>query len=317
LAKATDRDQRITRVSVAIATWNRARLLDRTLEGFRALRIPPGIEWELIVVNNNCTDDTERVAATHAAALPVRHVIERRQGQSHARNCAQELATGDLICWTDDDVIVDPEWLTAYVEAATRWPHAGFFGGLIRPWFAHEPPAWLRENEGFLAGMLVARDLGPAERMFPRNEWPFGANMAFRRSAIAGHDFNPDLGLVGNNGIRRDETDYCRRLLDAGVEGVWVPSASVQHWVGPERMTLAYVRQYFEGYGRGKVREDGAGDGPRLFGAPRWLYRAYANAAISAAWRRALRKRDWIASFATAAELKGAIVESRAQRDAN
>ena len=68
----------------------------------------------------------------------------------------QPLATGDLICWTDDDVLVEPAWLNAYVDAAARRPNAGIFDGTIRPWFEHEPPVWLRDNERLLAGMLVA-----------------------------------------------------------------------------------------------------------------------------------------------------------------
>jgi hypothetical protein len=50
-------------VTVAICTWNRAGLLAQTLEQMRQLVIPPGVTWELIVVNNNCTDDTDQVIA--------------------------------------------------------------------------------------------------------------------------------------------------------------------------------------------------------------------------------------------------------------
>ena len=63
-------------ITVAICTWNRAQLLDQTLTEMRKLRIPPGIEWELLVVNNNCTDDTDGVLDRHEGRLPIRRLFE-------------------------------------------------------------------------------------------------------------------------------------------------------------------------------------------------------------------------------------------------
>ena len=118
-------------VTVAICTWNRAKLLDATLAQMCKLRIPSGITWELLVVDNNCTDDTPAVVERYADRLPVRRLDEKNQGMSYARNCAQRAAAADLLLWTDDDVLVDEDWLAAYVRAAARWPNAGYFGGLI------------------------------------------------------------------------------------------------------------------------------------------------------------------------------------------
>jgi glycosyltransferase involved in cell wall biosynthesis len=302
------------RVTVAVCTWNRAQLLQRTLDRMCDLRVPAGVDWELILVNNNSTDTTEQVATSFVGRLPIQHVVERQQGQSHARNRAHALATGELILWTDDDVHVDPGWIAAYIDAAARWPGAGYFGGRIAPWFEHDPPTWLTQNEKLLAGMLVTRELGPVEEAFPPDEWPYGANMAFRRSAVQGMLFDPNLGLIGDNGIRSDETEYCRRLQQSGIAGVWVPSAAVHHWVGANRMTLEYVAKYYEGYSRGKVRVDGPSPGRAAFGAPLWIYRAYGDAMVRYLWKRLRGREDWLLSFIDAAEARGSIIENRAQR---
>ena len=304
------------RVTVAVCTWNRAGLLRRTLDQMCQMRTPSDVEWELLVVNNNSTDATEQVASSFAERLPIRYVIERNQGLSHARNRALELAAGDLICWTDDDVLVDPEWLSAYVDAARRWPDAGYFGGRIFPWFEHSPPDWLAKNTTVLAGLLAARDLGQGEGRFPADEWPFGANMAFRREAACGRSFDPRLGLVGNTTILGEETEYCRRLHEAGFEGVWVPSAAVHHWVSTTRMTLAYVAKYYQGYGRKKVRVDGLSVGRTAFGAPLWTYRAYGDAVFRYLWKRIRGREDWLLSYIEAAEARGLIIENRALRAA-
>jgi glycosyltransferase involved in cell wall biosynthesis len=304
------------RVTVAICTWNRAVLLQRTLDQLCQLRVPAGVEWELILVNNNSTDSTEQVATHFAQRLPMRYEVEPKQGLSHARNRALELATGELICWTDDDVLVDTEWLSAYVDAARRWPDAGYFGGRISPWFEHDPPDWLAKNVAVLGGLLVARDLRRSEGPFPVDEWPFGANMAFRREAVSGRWFDPKLGLVGDTTILGEETEYCRRLHQAGFEGVWVPSAAVHHWVSATRMRLTYVAKYYQGYGRKKVRVGGPSVGRTAFGAPLWTYRAYGDAVVRYLWKRFRGREDWLLSYIDAAEARGLIIENRALRAA-
>ncbi len=172
-------------VTVIICTWNRARRLDTTLGEMRKLRVPSQVEWELLVVNNNSIDDTEAVVAKHANVLPIRSLFEAKLGLSNARNCALGAAQGDLVIWTDDDVYVDRDWLAAYWRAASRWHNAVYFGGLISPRYAQQPPAYLTENLETLQGLLGIRDFGPTERLFAPGELPFAANMAFKRPVSA------------------------------------------------------------------------------------------------------------------------------------
>ena len=84
-------------ISVAICTWNHAKLLDQTLAEMHRLCIPDSIEWELIVVNNNCSDETDEVIARHSDKLPIRRLFEPKQGLSNSRNCALASATGKLL----------------------------------------------------------------------------------------------------------------------------------------------------------------------------------------------------------------------------
>ena len=144
-------------VTVAICTWNRARLLEQTLEGLRGLQVPAGTDWELLVVDNNSTDDTADVLRHFEGRLPLTAIPETRQGHSHARNAAVVRARGELLLWTDDDVIVDPGWIAAYVSAAAAWPEAAFFGGTVEPWFATAPPDWLARHLGRLSVYVITQ----------------------------------------------------------------------------------------------------------------------------------------------------------------
>ena len=199
------------RVTVAVCTWNRASLLEKTLAKMRRLSIPSDVEWELLVVNNNCSDRSDEAIARHASSLPLRRLFEAKQGLSHARNCAIEHAKGDLVLWTDDDVLVDENWLLEYVRAANRWPQAAFFGGTVDPWFEHEPPSWIKSNVDMLGGPFAVRRLGSEERVIEETGLlPWGANMAMRTAAVGSERFSPALGRCRDGHLLGEEVD--RRL---------------------------------------------------------------------------------------------------------
>jgi glycosyltransferase involved in cell wall biosynthesis len=273
------------------------------------LQIPPGVEWELLVVDNNCTDETPAVIERYVGRLPVRRLVEAKQGASYARNCVLRQAAGELLIWTDDDVLVDAEWFAAYLAAAARWPNAGYFGGLITPWFEQEPPSWFNANKEALASAIVLRDLGPEEREIGPREPPFGANMAFRRAAFSSRTFDVRLGPHGNDQIRGDETKYCRELAADGFQGVWVPSAKVQHYVVAYRLTSRFIGEYWVGLGRTQFRTSDEW-GTRT---PRWLYRALVESYAKYAWKRIRGQPEWVRSLMDASRLRGVWIEYRAR----
>ena len=119
-------------VTIGICTFNRAESLRRTLDSLLAMRVPNDLAWEIVIVNNNCTDHTDDVISKYVGPLPVRREFEPRAGKSNALNRAIDVAKGDYI-WIDDDVLVDPGLLSAYAAAFRRWPEATVFGGRIKP----------------------------------------------------------------------------------------------------------------------------------------------------------------------------------------
>jgi glucosyl-dolichyl phosphate glucuronosyltransferase len=299
------------RITVAICTWNRAKLLDQTLTQMQQLCIPANVEWELLIVNNNCTDETDAIIAQHEGALPIRRLFEPNPGHSHARNCATEAAEGDLIVWTDDDVLVDELWLAEYARAAEAWPNAGYFGGTIEPWFETPAPEWIKQNMDLLAGPFVILQLGGFVGRLPEGYMPFGANMAFRRDYMSGRPFDTRLGYCKGKMIGGDETTLIGRLQRQGVEGVWVGSARVRHFIPASRATSRFFWEWFAGFGQSEIRI--ADHVPRRYvaGMPLWAVRLCVVHSLAAVLVAPISARRWLKHYSKAAEGFGVMREFR------
>jgi glucosyl-dolichyl phosphate glucuronosyltransferase len=292
--------------TVAICTWNRASLLLRTLERFTRIDHPDSL-WELIVVNNRSTDETEQVLDLMESRLPLLRVFEREPGLSSARNAAVRHATGDYIVWTDDDVIVHKEWLRAYERAVKRWPEAAVFGGPVIPRFEGTPPAWLSEVWQDVAGVFAARDLGSQPFKFTGERLPYGANFVVRAREQSRFLYDPNLGRRGTAGALGEEVAVIEAILASGSQGWWVPDALVEHWIPKERQTIKYLRGYYALLGRTWHRQARLekrtrwGDRSSLRGKALYATFKYASARLTGNPRR------WLKPLVQASTLWGAI----------
>lgn len=286
------------KITVVICTWNRADLLNQTLKTLGPLRIPDGVTWELLVIDNNSTDRTQRVLEDYAARLPLRICFEASPGQSNARNRAIREARGDLIIWTDDDVLVDTEWLAAYADAAYRWSSADFFGGPIAPLFEGEPPKWLQLAYSKIETAYSARNLGQEPWPLTEEKFPFGANMAVRANVQQRYLFDPKLGLKPGVSIRGEEIAVFNAMVRDGLEGRWVPGAKVQHVIQKNRQTIGYLRSFYRGMGQLHALNMNREEAAYLLGAPRWAWRsAVQNELLFWLKRYCFKPESWIDHF--------------------
>ena len=237
-------------LTIGICTWNRAKLLDMSLDAFKNVCMPGAIDWEILVVNNNSTDETDDIIEKHAENLPIRRLFEPQAGKSFALNHAIREARGDYILWTDDDVIVDRNWVKAYANAFDMWPNAVFFGGPILPWFEHEPPEWLNEETiPIVASAFAILDFEEGFSEFTYEKLPYGNNMAVRSKEQRRHLYNTKYGPRPNSEACGEETMVMYELLKNGYEGRWVPQAKVNHYVPKQRMSVKYLKNVYEAWG--------------------------------------------------------------------
>ena len=237
------------KASVIICTYNRSKLLGETLQSVIDQDFPSD-QYEIIVVDNNSTDDTKDVVAEMAKASPVRiiYVFEDRQGLSHARNAGINNSKGEIIVFTDDDVEAERLWLRELV-AAFETPEVAAAGGPIRPVWLTERPEWITDNwQGYftVSEFPEIRETGE----FRNPNYPWGANMAFRHSILKKMDlFSPALGRIGGCLLSNEELRLFRAIEEMGHRIVLAPDAVVHHKIPPDRLRKLwlYHRSYWQG----------------------------------------------------------------------
>jgi glycosyltransferase involved in cell wall biosynthesis len=245
------------RITVILSTYNRSESLARALNSAAGLKLPESVEWEILVVDNNSSDQTREVTAKFCNRYPdrIRYAFEPVQGLCNARNAGIREARGDIVAFMDDDVIVEPLWLQNLTAALYNGEWAGA-GGRILPERDFSPPRWLRLEERYALGPLAMFDLGPEAGQL--TEPPFGTNMAFRRAMFEKYGaFRTDLDRCGESMLSNGDTEFGRRLLAAGERLRYEPSAVVYHPVTESRMQKTYFLNWWFGKGRSDIREFG------------------------------------------------------------
>ncbi|NQX94547.1 MAG: glycosyltransferase family 2 protein [Erythrobacter sp.] len=274
------------KVSIVVCTRNRGKPLREMMDSLVAMNVPEPLEWELVMVDNGSTDDTPEIIDSYADLLPLIHVREDQAGLSFARNRGVATASGDYIVWTDDDVRVKPDWLSAYLRAFEENPDGAYFGGRITPVFEGKTPTWLTENMERLGNAFAKRDLGESMRAFTQEtgDNPFGANYAVRMEEQRRYEYPTYLGVSPKFRRVGEETAVLRAIKDEGGEGYWVPDAEVLHIIPESRQTLQYVSSYQKALGETWVLLNGRGEanfiaeqldpkGIRVGGVHIWIWR--------------------------------------------
>ena len=296
--------------TIIICTRNRGDSLARTLASIEAAERPVGFLWELIVVDNGSTDNTAAVLADFAMRLPLKSVTEPKFGLSNARNRGVEEARGRYIIWTDDDVVVQPRWLPAYVEAFRRWPEATVFGGPIVPVLEEPVVSWFAACREQLAYLLAACDFGdaPLPLSLAEDRLPFGANYAVRTAEQRRFAYDPERGAAPGRNRMGEESMVIRAILGEGGAGYYVPEAAVHHMIAPGRQTIGYIRSYYRAHGETAAMTETRVPGRQFAGLPLWLWRQLAAAGSAytvarafsapAAWVRHLKRYSYWSGYA-------------------
>lgn len=234
-------------VSIIIPTYNRANLIGITLESLLNQTYPKDL-YEILVVDNNSTDNTPEVIRQWVEKSEglIQYFMEPRQGSHFARNGIIKKTRGDLLYFTDDDMIADKDMLKELVSVFEKHPQIGTATGRVLPHWEIEPPAWVKKycTNGWLS--LYDRE----EEMYISEDdfGVFSCHQAVRKEAfILAGGYNPDI--VNGEWLGDNETGLNIKIKKLDYSFAFVKASVTQHIIPPRRMTQEYLNKRFANQG--------------------------------------------------------------------
>ncbi len=244
-------------ITVIICTYNRAKFLPIALNSFTNQTLDNKV-YEIIIVNNNSTDNTEKICKefiTNHPELNVKYFIEKNQGLSFSRNRGFRESSCGIIAYLDDDAYVEDDYLENIISFFQSNDTIAV-GGQIFPVYdkGKEEPIWLSK---YVWGVVGKVDFGNDVILFPEHKYPAGSNMIIDRNVLEESGlFNTKLGRIGRFGIASEEKDLFDRIRKK-VQGkiYYLPNIPVYHIIEEQKLSGDYLKKFCIGIGLGeKVR---------------------------------------------------------------
>jgi glycosyltransferase involved in cell wall biosynthesis len=265
-------------VSVIIATYNRCEVLRGALESLMR-QDAPWTNYEVVVVDNNSTDETRRTVEDLRDTRGNDNLIycfEGKQGVSHARNRGIAMARAPMLAFTDDDIRPARDWVSAISAGFKRFPQVDCIGGKVLPDAGTKFPGWLTTEHWTPLALL---DLGdqPLELDVRNGPGLVGANLVLRAAVFKEIGMFPtELQRVKDSIGSLEDHEFQLRLSAAGKRLMYLPELVVHAHVLEERLDKSYHRRWYCGHGHfyAVMRDEQFESSKmRLFDVPAHLYR--------------------------------------------
>ena len=238
--------------TIVIATYNGAQRIGAVLERLRCQIDVSDLVWEVIVVDNNSTDDTKEVIQRYQdswpQAIPLRYEFEARQGAGYARHHGTKVANSPLIGYLDDDNLPWINWVRSAYRFGQQNPNVGVFGSRIRGKFSTTPPTNFERISALLA--LTDRGDQPIPYKPEAKILPPGAGLVVRRQAWL-DNIPEERSLSEKFGEREagEDLEVVLRIQQAGWPVWYNPHMLMYHDIPGHRLTRKYLVALCRGIG--------------------------------------------------------------------
>lgn len=237
-------------LSIIVCTYNREKFLPECLNSVALQQLEKN-NFELVIVNNNCTDNTDNICKKFLAQHPelnITYVVEMEQGLSHARNRGIQEANAKYLTFIDDDAIAEVDFASNILTLFENYPDAVACGGKVLAKFEGKVPAWRNR----FSDSLYFSHYDPGNRLFKYsgNSYPIGCNMTFRSDFFEKHaSFNPELGRKGKSGAGFEEKEVFAKIRALNFDYYYDPNQIVQHQIDIFRTQKPYTTKLSRGLG--------------------------------------------------------------------
>lgn len=241
-------------VSVVICTYNRAKFIGEALDSLANQSLAKEY-FEIIIVNNNCTDETEEICKRFILLHPdldISYVIESNQGLSFARNRGIKESKYPIITYIDDDAYAKSDFLEKIHTFFSENPSAVGIGGKVIPRYETKEPEWMNP---YLDGFVAKMDKGDALLKFKANEYPVGCNMTYTKEILLKTGgFNNKLKW------RADDKYIGIKVREHSDEVYYLPNLAVEHSIDDYRTSDENFKNFCLKFGNEeaiRVRDSG------------------------------------------------------------
>lgn len=260
-------------LSIIITTRNSAASLEETLDSLIAQKEVLGINFEIIVVDQNSDDTTSKVIHEHMprSGFKVKYILEERKGRSLALNKAVEEAKGEVIAFTDDDVILDPYWLgNIYKMFQDKKDVLLVSGRIARQDNNLACPNWIPKNK--FDAVFGITELGDTERFLKANEYiPNNMNIYARKSLFE------MVGYFDPIYISSQDREFFMRVKTRGVNIYYAPQIVTYHKISQDRLSKQHFIKFFykAGQANAKCKEEYLESKKKIFNIPSWILKEF------------------------------------------
>lgn len=239
-------------MDIIICTYNNASLLDLVLAKISLQKVSSHHKWAVIVVDNNCTDETDRIVDKHISrkVIPnLRRIVEKKQGLTYARLCGVKNAIGEWIAFVDDDCLLSENWVEQAIIFTSSHPNCGAFGGkVVLEWEITPSPILAKHEREF-----AASNRGHMPKRLYRNDFHIpGAGLVVQKAALEKSGWLDKQLLKDREGEKLTsggDSEIVLRILNAGYELWYTPDCMLNHFVPIRRISEEYLVNMVYGFG--------------------------------------------------------------------
>lgn len=234
-------------ISIILCTYNGADKLPLTLQALASQRVPEGIPWEIIFIDNNSSDDSSVVvqktwdAISYKPKVRLTCLSETTPGKYYALNKGLKKAKYRYFIIVDDDNRLSPDYVAQAFELIDNQDHIGAIGSYTQAAFdANMPqePTWLKKSAERYA---LGEQGSDGDVSYRKHLW--GAGLVSRTDLyLKIYEKFPSflINFSQKNILVVEDTEYCLRLLLRGFQLHYSSKLKLFHFIPNERLTQEY-----------------------------------------------------------------------------
>ena len=259
-------------ISIIICCYNSEWIIARCLDALKQQRFSTPLEWEIIVVDNACTDETTTIVGRYSKELPLRIVFEPEPGLLNARKRGISVAKYQYSIFCDDDNILCPNYVYGMYQLMSSNLNIGCAGGRGVAEFMCEPDEIVYQ---FLKGYAIGsqKDL----------VYLYGAGICVRTDVVK-EIYNTEhfylSGRCGNRLLAGDDTELVISILTRGYQETCSDDLTFKHVLPAQRLKYDYLKGMLKGFGLSApiLRAKGHAEKGRPF---RYIYLTYVKCLLN------------------------------------